>query len=491
MKMKQGNAKNKKFTAIAWVMAVLVLVAIMPINLLFDKLNLNLDFSPNSLYSLTETTTEYLEANNDKHVKLYLLAKMDDIHEDKEMMALYRALQQYDSYDCIELIDIDPDTNPTILKELNPDGYFKLTTGDFLIKCEETGAVKRLSGKIMYSFQYDESGAVISASFNAENYITGAIKSVIDGEFPMLYFLTGHGEKPLADYTQFQANLINYNYRAQELNLMTAEAVPDDAKILVIAAPKTDISDDEAKKLNDFLDKGGNVSFLMSPNVDPVSYTNIERILTDFCLGMDYDRIYETDDERHVSGNPYMIQTELVTAPEEEGHVDLTSGLMYSQSGMYPFMPASRSFYTIYGTNYGSLTIDTLMTTASTAVGEVYGGTDADPDEIKGKEMILSAYSTDKSRNDAKVVVMGNAEFIDDENVQQPHVAVSVYLYLSTITWMYSSDVDMSIANKDKTYDYLTINSEEAANRTLAIFIGAPILVAAFGVFVWWRRKSA
>ena len=102
------------------------------------------------------------------------------------------------------------------------------------------------------------------------------------------------------------------NYVAKELNLTTADAVPEDAEIIIIPAPKNDITDAEKDKLNDYLDKGGNISFLMSPNGDKVRYKNIEAILDKYAICMDYDKVYETDNSKHVSGDPYTIIAELV-----------------------------------------------------------------------------------------------------------------------------------------------------------------------------------
>ena len=132
---------------------------------------------------------------------------------------------------------------------------------------------KRIPGNVMYYYEIDEENNVQNAYFQGENYITGAIKSVVEGIMPSVYFLTGHGEKSLEEnYTTFRKNLKNYNYEAKELNLMTEEAVPEDAKIVIIAGPKTDITEAEKAKLESFMDKGGNLSLLMSPNDDDIDY---------------------------------------------------------------------------------------------------------------------------------------------------------------------------------------------------------------------------
>lgn len=490
------SKKNLKFTTIAWIFAVMLLVITILINVAASALNIKFDMTPNSLYTLSKTTTDYLN-KLDKEVDIYLLIEMDEVREDDSMMAFTSMMDQYSEYDKINFIDIDPDTNPDIVKELNPDGYLNLKSGDIIVKCGDM--IKRIPGTSMYTYQgeYDDNGDfnVDSAYFQGENYITGAIKSVVEGVVPSVYFLTGHGEKTIEDnYTKFQKNLKNYNYEAKELNLTTADAVPDDAAIIIVPAPKSDITADEKKKLDDYMDKGGNLSLLMSPNSDETTYDNLVDLMHEYCIGMDYNRIYETDSSKHVSGDKYQIMVNLVDISsleddQKEGLTDLTSALI-DEDSLIPYMPASRSFFQYMGDNYSELHICPLIETNETAYGEVYGGNEVDPNDISGV-LDLAAYSEDPTRNNSKLVVMGNAEFIDDENLQEDYVIVPVYLYLSTITWMYNSDVNMGIGAKEKTYDYMTLKSEKEANSVLRVLCAAPIVVAAAGVLIWVRRRHS
>jgi hypothetical protein len=346
----------------------------------------------------------------------------------------------------------------------------------------------------VYEGDYDSSGNfnVENAYFQGENFITGAIKSVVEGKVPSVYFLTGHGEKTLEDnYTSFQKNLKNYNYEAKELNLLTENAVPDDAAIIIIPAPKTDISSAEKEKIDAYMDHGGNVSLLMSPNGDDTEYKNILELMHEYCLGMDYNRVYETDTSKHVSGDKYQIMVNLVDMSENEDEdlTDLTSALIEEDS-LIPYMPESRSFFEYQGDNYSSLNICPLIETYDSAYGEAYGGTEVDPDDISGL-LYLAAYSEDPTRNDSKMVVMGNAEFIDDEHLKEDYSIVPVYLYLSTITWMYNSDVDMGIPAREKTYDYMELKSEEDTKSVLIVISCAPIVVAAAGILIWVKRRNS
>ena len=175
------------------------------------------------------------------------------------------------------------------------------------------------------------------------------------------------------------------NDKAKELNLTTEEAVPDDAAIIIVPAPKKDITDDEKQKIDDYMDKGGNLSLLLSPNGDDTEYKNILELMHEYCLGMDYNRVYETDSSKHVSGDKYEIMVNLVDITdmkkENENLTDLTSALI-EENSLIPYMPESRSFFEYQGDNYSNLNICPLIETYDSAYGESYGGPEVDPEDI-------------------------------------------------------------------------------------------------------------
>lgn len=482
-------AKNKKYTALAIILAVLVLLVAIPINLIFDRLNVHLDMTPNSLYTLTPKTEEYLNSLDEEGVKVdvYFLTKMEDIQESLELLALYRTLLAYDAHECFNLIDFDSDAEPEKMKDLDPENVFNLQDSDFLFSYN--GMVKRLPGRLLYAIQTDSKGSVKSADFCAENYFTGYIKSVVEGIRPTVYFLEGHGEAALDDVSQLRANLANYNYNSDSLNLINAESVPEDACIVVICGPQKDITDEELQKLLAYAKTGGNISLLLSPNDGAFAYKNLEQLMFTFCIGMNYDRIHETDTARHKSGDPFIFMCDIAQANPEATY-NITQELSGAK-GVLTYMPRSRSFYTIFGDNYGTIHSDKLIVTQPTALSEPWGGIAKDPSEVTGQELILSMYAEDTLRNNAKLTVFGSSEIITNEGVGNEFFIMPLQLFLATITWMYDSDVDMNIADKARTYDSLNINSSAEASGMIAVFIILPLAVAAAGVIVWLRRRNA
>lgn len=494
------NLKNRKFTAYAAILCALALAVAIPVNLLASRLDVIWDLTPAKMYRLSESTTSYLDTLEEE-VDFYFLMDMDMLATDNASMALYYTLKQYSSYDCINFVDFNPNDEPAILEEINPDGELRLSIGDIVIRCGEN--VKRIPGNDMYTTKYNvnEAGeaSLEAMYFEGENRISGAIEAVVTGRTSKLYFVTGHGEKTIEeDYKTFHANLTNRNYGTAELNLTTAQAVPDDAAIVILAAPKSDLTDDEAKKLNDYLDKGGNVSFLMSPNEDDVVYKNIEAIMESFGIGMDYDIVYESSPNLYVGDN-YTFRVSMV-ASDSDYSAHLTDELIeMTNNGYVAFMRNTRSFYRFTSPKDTTLQIESLMQTIEskdemgnsvfTAIGEAYGGNATE--DIEGYALDLAMYAMSPARNDAKVLVFGNAEFIDDQSLKEDYMIIPVDLMLSTISWMYNSnlDLDMGIASKEKDYDFMRLNSESAAVGTVVLFVVVPVFVGLIGLGVWLKRR--
>ena len=106
--------------------------------------------------------------------------------------------------------------------------------------------------------------------------------------------------------------------------------------------------------------------------------------------------------------------------------------------------------------------------------------------------MLLAADSTSIARNDSKMVVFGNAEFIDDEHVSDDTVIVPVYLFLSTISWMYDSDIDMEISTKSTTNDYISLQELRFGAKGLMVVLTViPVAIMAAGIGIWIKRRNS
>lgn len=491
------NSKNNKtfnFSGIlALVLAILILVIAIPINLIVSYFDFNIDMTPSKMYTLSDTSVKLLDSVRDKEIEFTILCELDDIKEIDEYLPLYYALEQYKSYENIDFNAYYPDEYPERVEELNPDGFFNLTTADIVIRCGNS--IKKISSNQMFSDIYDDNGNIVEQKYVGENLITGAIKAVTEGDIPQIYFLTGHGEKSIEDYSLFTANLNNYNYTTSELNLSETKAVPDDAAIIFVCAPQHDITLEEKKLISEYTENGGNLAFLMSPDSSTERYTNIEDLMFKYNLAMDYNRLYESDKNKIVNNDKYTIAVSLPEAAENSD-VDLTTDLnTIIEQGIYPYMCESRTFTTVTGPDSmivqtGSLLqadVYSVQNTSATIKSEPYGGTE----KVELGNTLDLAYYAHNTQNDSKMIVMGNAEFMDDEHVSAGFTIIPLYLCLSSITWMYDSDVDMEIEDKTRSFDNMVFDDANQAKSVMAIMIAIPIVFVVCGAGVWLKRRNS
>lgn len=141
---------------------------------------------------------------------------------------------------------VDPNQNPVEVREAG-------ITGD---------------GKIL--LQMGDIKEVASSASEAE--IARAMIRLISPEQRVVYFLQGHGEASLnpADersYSTAQSTLEDKNYVVKELNLLTEGAIPDDAKVIVLAGPQKPLTQKEVNLLKGYVDAGGSLIIMQDPRV--------------------------------------------------------------------------------------------------------------------------------------------------------------------------------------------------------------------------------
>lgn len=476
----QQRAKSLKFNIIAWALIVMIIMASVPINLIAERLDIKFDVTPDKYYTISKATENILN-KLEEDVVIYFLADMKAVESNSTEMLVAKLLKQYAENSHVTLVSFDPEIEPEKAISLDPEGTLNLSKGDIVVKGEKL--VKRVS--YMNIGYQDDSGSHV---FTIENYLSGALQYIINGEIPAIYFLTGHEELKIdQDLTTFTKTLKANSYKVSELNLKTSDAVPEDAKILLCVGPKSDLSKGEAEKINDYLDRGGNVSFLLQPNSSPEDYVYIERILKRYAISFKYDRVHETNSSNHLSDDEYTMLCEL--------SVELDSGLTdyFVQAGASLYVPNSRSVVLLNSTREDLIT-ETLFSTnteTTSSVSNPFGGSNEDAMPDSGS-FRLALTAVDEARANSKVTLFGSCDFLSDDAFinRSSEMETINLLYFSTISWMYNSNVDLMIPSRTQTFDYIDIESEARGNKIITILIIAPVMVALAGTVVWLRRRN-
>ncbi|MCC8135310.1 MAG: GldG family protein [Ruminococcus sp.] len=512
--------KKRKFNfsgVVAIVLAILVLVVLVPINVIFNYYDKYYDMTPSSMYTLSDTTVNLVNENSDKDVIIYTTFHVKELRDYSSYLPLYHTLTQLEEYDNVEIIEVIPDEDPTIINELDPNDNLSITTGDIIVSCDDL--IKKVDASAI--FPYDDNDI---STYAGEELLAGAIQIVTSGSLPKIYFLTGHGEKSIDDeYSEYAEYLkTTNNYEAVELNLSEVDAVPEDTAIIFIAGPQTDLTDDETEKLREYAADGGAMAFFLAPVEDEIIFDNIEDLLEDYEIEMYYNVLEETNPNNLIceltsldiyngedqsdsanSQNPRVFQIEYTAADSDSFTEDLTSGVLEMVSeGDVGGISNTRSFGSTGDDSMyieKSPIIQTLLNTDSTGLSSGYsavsvacGGDErtAEYAESLSGQILYPAYYSYNKQTGSKILAFGTTDILDASSMPQS-TWLTQMLSLSSLIWLFDSNYDMNIGNKGISLDYMSFASAEEATSTLRIFTIVPICVAAVGLLVWLKRRHS
>ena len=221
----------------------------MVLNLVIQELPTSireLDLSSEKLYTIGDQTKEVLD-NLDKDVELYLIAQ-----EGTESSDIQRLLERYEERnEHITVEQRDPAVYPTFTQQYTSDS---VNNNSIIVVCGDKSRVVDYSDMYETSINY-QTYTQETTAFDGEGQLTSAINYVISEDMPILYTLEGHDEISMS--TNMTETIQKANIEIQSLNLLTQDAVPEDASCLLIYSPATDISEDEAAKIINYLENGG------------------------------------------------------------------------------------------------------------------------------------------------------------------------------------------------------------------------------------------
>ena len=104
----------------------------------------------------------------------------------------------------------------------------------------------------------------------SERRLTQLLVKLAGTENSYVAYLQGHGERDLLgpanhDLGQFGEQLERKGYILQALNLVKAQTIPTNTRILVIASPRTELLEGEVQLISEFVEAGGNLLWLTEP----------------------------------------------------------------------------------------------------------------------------------------------------------------------------------------------------------------------------------
>jgi hypothetical protein len=356
--------------------------------------------------------------------------------------------------------------------------------------------------------------------FSGEAAFAGALVRLTEEDRPILYALTGHGEKGLREVggpagaagtagsasaegmslSRFVEELERDLYEVKQLDLLVSGEVPEDCAALIIAGPKTPFAETELAALRQYLDRQeGSALFMVDSSLDPEVATNVATLLGDYGVEVRPDAVGVT---------PQLMLT-------QEGLVGVAEAAVAIDPLSLPRHPTTRDIeaYRVVllrpcpvrvGAGAGKPGLDAraLLTGTPSSWGEAdldslrAGTMEYSAAEDLGRPVVVGAFverrpqpygPPDVEDRGPKIVVLGNSESFTDYHLEQ--YPGNLYLALNCMNWMAGRAHMLGIP--PKTVDLYTVPVSAGQVRAARyLFIGAvPACAVLLGVAVWLLRR--
>lgn len=223
-------------------MTALMIAIVVILNLVIQEIPSKyreFDLSSQKLYTIGEQTEKILK-NLKTDVNLYYIAQ--DGTESNDIEKLLEKYEEGSKH--IKVEKKDPAVYPKFASQYTSE---QLSNNSIIVECGEKNKVVDYQDMYETTVNYQTYSQQVTG-FDGEGQLTSAINYVVSEDMPVLYTLTGHDELSMSE--SMKETIQKSNIEIRDLNLLTEEAVPEDTECLFIFSPKTDIAEDEAKKLS-------------------------------------------------------------------------------------------------------------------------------------------------------------------------------------------------------------------------------------------------
>ena len=346
---KTNSAKNRKALkngGYSVMLSVVVIAVVVVINLIAGQIPskyTQLDISTGKLYTIGDETKKILK-NLDEDITIYHVVQSGN--EDSNIEKLLQQYEELSSH--IKVVKKDPVESPGFTSKYTEDSIYD---NSLIVEAENRYKVVSISNIYEYEMDYSTYQQT-TTGFDGEGQIASAIAYVTSEDLPVLYYIDGHNEISIPDAL---ANRIEKaNLELQSLTLLTTDEIPEDAAGILLNSPESDYSEDEAKKVIEYLKKGGRA--IIITDYIAKELPNYQSILNEYGIEVTDGIVIEQDSDKYVQ-KPYYLVPDINEA-------DVTSGMTGGAS--YVMLTGCQSF-SVAEDARETLDISQILTTSDEA----------------------------------------------------------------------------------------------------------------------------
>lgn len=435
--------QNGVFVILLWLLVILL-------GYLAVQTRQQWDISQNGRNSLSETSIEILQKlQGPVQVTAYATEQDAQSGDIRKIIVDFIGLYQRAKPDLL-LAFIDPVEQPLLAQE----------------------ADIQMNGELVITFnQRIEHLKIIN-----EQAFSNALMRLARAEDKLIVALSGHGERRLDgnanhDLGEFGKHLRINGFSSRQLNLAIEQDIPAQADMLIIASPQTDLLPGEVDKLLNYIDRGGNLLWLVDqeslrgllPLTEKLRLTLTPGVVVDpqaerlkapvtFALGAIYGQHVITSDFDYITVFPFARQ---ITLDENEEWRSVS------------LVEAAPQGWVETGDLNGEIVFDQAV-------------------DVPGPISIAVALTRHIQDREQRIVVVGSGHFLANTYLGN---GSNLDFGINLINWL-TGDEEMMVIQPRATLDSNLAFSESALTLIAAGFlILLPVLFLVSGIVIWWRRR--
>jgi ABC-type uncharacterized transport system involved in gliding motility auxiliary subunit len=331
-----------------------------------------------------------------------------------------------------------------------------------------------------------------------EEKLTNALVKVTRGAKRVVYVLKGHGEREVAGtdrqgFSQARDEMTRANYEVKELLLAREPKVPDDAAVLVVPGPRTDLFPQELQALDAYIGRGGKVFFMAGP----FQAEGLKPYLAKYGVELGDDVVIELNPLGQLFGTGPLVPI----VSQYEPH-PITKDL----GGVMTLFPLTRSVQPAKTPPKG-VNVQPLARTSSQSWGEtdrsVFQRGTAQPDAgEKAGPLPVALVATvepgetagarpaagDQKAPRARVVVLGSPDFASNQFLGAQG---NRDLFLNVVSWLAEEEDLISIRARDTRSSPVILTAAQSNVVVWLPLVALPGAVLACGIAVVVRRRRS
>ena len=311
-----------------------------------------------------------------------------------------------------------------------------------------------------------------------EQSLANALMRLMRSSERLVMALDGHGERRLTgianhDLGEFGKQLGAKGFKTNSINLALAQEVPANASVLLIANPQVDLQPVEVQKIKQFLQKGGNLLWLIDP--EPLRCLQPVAELLGLVLGP--GTVVDPDAAR-LNASP------AVAVAANYGRHPITDN--FRLNTIFPFARQ------IGVNDSGDWRVTRLIEVAPRGwieMGRLDDKVTFDKArDVPGPVNIAVALERNVGDQLQRVAVIGNGSFLANTFLGN---GGNLDLGINILNWLTGDDALIAIQPRSSLDSNLELGRGAQYLISFGFLLGLPLVFVSTGVAIWWRRRKA